>query len=225
MQDKNFFRLIKSYDDFVDSVIPHYEEIQAKLVENLDFLPADAASVVDLGCGTGKTVAAILKAFPNVAVTGIDSAPSMLDEAQKRLDIFDASRWQLLTSDIINTVYPNNTHAFISVATINNIPREYLLPIYEKIYAALIPGGWFVHADFIRHEAPEVDTQLEAMYRSYVEAHNTDKDFVKKWFEESESGYFPATLSEHFSALTQAGFAVCELKWLCGNQALFRARK
>jgi ubiquinone/menaquinone biosynthesis C-methylase UbiE len=45
----------------------------------------DFADVLDVGCGTGTTLAAILAAHPGVRVCGIDLSPQMIAVARERL--------------------------------------------------------------------------------------------------------------------------------------------
>lgn len=47
-------------------------------------LPKEAASVVDVGCATGDWTRRLAERYPKACVTGVDIAPGMLLEAQKR---------------------------------------------------------------------------------------------------------------------------------------------
>ncbi|WP_034455709.1 trans-aconitate 2-methyltransferase [Buttiauxella noackiae] len=44
-----------------------------------------AKHIADLGCGPGNSTALLHQAFPNAAVTGIDSSPAMLEKARAAL--------------------------------------------------------------------------------------------------------------------------------------------
>lgn len=46
---------------------------------------AQAMAITDLGCGPGNSTAVLCKAWPKVAVTGIDSSPAMLEKAREVL--------------------------------------------------------------------------------------------------------------------------------------------
>lgn len=45
----------------------------------------DVVSAIDLGCGPGNSTELLHFRWPNANITGIDSSPSMLEEARKRL--------------------------------------------------------------------------------------------------------------------------------------------
>ena len=55
-------------------------------------IPANAYRVIyDLGCGTGHLTKILAERFPEATVTGVDSSPEMLAEAQRE---FPGIRWQ-----------------------------------------------------------------------------------------------------------------------------------
>ena len=222
---KNIFEYMYDYDDFVRHIIPHYTEMQAHIVRALHLNPDTKYPILDLGCGTGQSMEIILMLDELARVIGMDNAPTMLSKANERLSFFSSERWTLQEGDIISAPYPQGMHGIISFAVCNNFPPEYLNGIYQKIYGALLPGGRFVHADFIRNEDPAMHLELEHAYRLTVEQNIPDPSFLAWWFGEGENHYYPCTLSTHFSCLKEAGFTDIQLEWRQGNQAIFSARK
>src|SRR5690348_3185829 len=60
---------------------------------------ADAAAVVDLGCGAGVVFPALRARFPNAQLTGVDQSPAMLAKAAQAdaaalLVEADAAAWR-----------------------------------------------------------------------------------------------------------------------------------
>ncbi len=47
--------------------------------------PGGVETATDLGCGPGNSTAALLARYPGAAVTGVDSAPDMIDAARRGL--------------------------------------------------------------------------------------------------------------------------------------------
>ncbi len=108
------------------------------------------STVVDLGCGTGSLMVAVLDAFPEAAVTGIDFDPTLLWLAQARLDRF-GWRSHIELKDLRK---PDWTQAVIHPvdAVVSATALHWLTPIqldglYEQIAAILRPGGIFLNAD------------------------------------------------------------------------------
>ena len=71
------------------TVQPGWQASCAALVQHL---PADAARILDLGCGPGQVAAAVAPARPGARVYGLDIAARMLVEARRRLPANLASR-------------------------------------------------------------------------------------------------------------------------------------
>jgi tRNA (cmo5U34)-methyltransferase len=63
--------------------IPGYEELQAAVSAVTEGLPA--ATVLELGTGTGETTLRVLANHPDARWTGIDSSEAMLARARERL--------------------------------------------------------------------------------------------------------------------------------------------
>ncbi len=55
------------------------------LVETIASHVASPARILEIGCGTGKNLAALAEAFPEARLVGIDLSSDMLDRAQAKL--------------------------------------------------------------------------------------------------------------------------------------------
>ena len=59
-------------------------EVGQRLVEHLEGIRMEPARVLDLGCGTGASFAALATRYPRARLTGLDIARPMLEEAGRR---------------------------------------------------------------------------------------------------------------------------------------------
>lgn len=60
--------------------------VEASVRETLRRLPGDAGDrLLDIGCGTGAFLAAVIARHPDMAVAGVDISPDMLGVARRRL--------------------------------------------------------------------------------------------------------------------------------------------
>lgn len=92
MPDDPCFQLDKpQVRRFFQQAVAHYDEaavvareIGARLLERLDLVRLTPTVVLDVGCATGVTTAALLRRYPKARVLGIDSAPAMLRRTRKR---------------------------------------------------------------------------------------------------------------------------------------------
>jgi trans-aconitate 2-methyltransferase len=96
----------------------------------------DYPVICDLGCGTGHLTGILADTFPNSKVTGIDSSPEMLSEAQREFPGLD---WQ--KGDIASWRPPAPPHLIYTNAALQWVPdHEALLP---SLLSKLQPSGVF----------------------------------------------------------------------------------
>jgi ubiquinone/menaquinone biosynthesis C-methylase UbiE len=98
------------------------------VAEALEQVPA-ATRPLDIGTGTGRGAAALVKRFPEAEVTGIDVSPGMIEEARRRVPgvsfhVGDASR------------LPFADESFDLVTHTN------MIPFLDEVARVLRPGGW-----------------------------------------------------------------------------------
>ncbi len=95
---------------------------------------AEAAHVVDLGCGPGNSTELLVERFPHANVLGMDSSEAMLESARQRLpqcrfERGDVSIWQAAPAPQL--IFAN--------AVLQWVPHhEALLP---RLFGNLSPGG------------------------------------------------------------------------------------
>ncbi len=162
----NFFlKRLNGYDTHMLSNFPCYDQL-ASLV------PYHAARILDLGCGTGLELDAIFarfeaagKALP--AVTGIDLTAAMLDELRKK---HAEHAIQLICGSYFDVPFGENAFDIvISAETIHHFSLDEKLPLFEKIYRALTPGGSYIQFDYFA-SCDEDEAICEAAYQRCVTA-------------------------------------------------------
>ncbi|MGE8321330.1 MAG: trans-aconitate 2-methyltransferase [Comamonas sp.] len=99
---------------------------------------ADAAYVVDLGCGPGNSTELLAARFPKAHVLGVDNSESMLADARERLPAArfewgDIAQWQ---APLWHGCQPDLIYANAALQWVPD--HEVLLP---RLLAMLAPGG------------------------------------------------------------------------------------
>lgn len=95
---------------------------------------ADAANVVDLGCGPGNSTELLAQRFAQARVVGVDNSESMLDSARKRLpgadfEWGDIAQWAPKVAP--DLIYANASLQWVA-------EHASLIP---RLFASLAPGG------------------------------------------------------------------------------------
>ena len=76
----------------------YYENVRTDLVEMITAGKQDAIRVLEIGCGTGETLAYIKKQFPNATISGIEYVESVASKAAPELSV--------ICGDVENMEFP-----------------------------------------------------------------------------------------------------------------------
>jgi trans-aconitate 2-methyltransferase len=94
--------------------------------------------VLDAGCGTGRVTALLVDRVPDGAVIAVDGSEAMVAETRRRFgDAVTA-----FTSDLVELELDEPVDAILSTATFHWIADH--VRLFERLHAALKPGGRFV---------------------------------------------------------------------------------
>ena len=163
--------MLEKMAEFFEARLAGYD---AHMLENIDgarefypftasLLPKEPGSrLLDLGCGTGLELEAYFDLCPTVRVTGVDLSRGMLNALkekfpEKELDLRCGSYFDL----------PFGAACFdaaVSVESLHHFTGEEKVPLYRKLWDALVSGGCFVLTDyFARTEEEEKSCRREAL--------------------------------------------------------------
>src|SRR5437773_8423864 len=133
-------------------------------IEVLPFPKTAALRAIDLGIGTGYFTERFLKQFPNSRVLGIDGAQAMVDLAKARLTAL-ASRVQFVIGDFrkLQELAPTagTVDVVFSAYALHHLSRADKETVLRRVVELLVPGGWFVNADLIVADSPELESRLQ----------------------------------------------------------------
>lgn len=85
---RSFDKASSSYDDH--AVLQ--EEVADRLIQRLDWLKIEPEVILDIGAGTGKPTAELLKRFPKATVFALDLSAGMLKQVRRRGRLFRRPR-------------------------------------------------------------------------------------------------------------------------------------
>ena len=130
----SYDRLAPRWTKWANALEPDLRREYTQLL--LDRLPA-GASVVELGCGTGAPVGAMVAA--RCRYRGIDGSAGMIAEARRNVpsgtyDVADMREAQIA---------PGSLDGVLSFFAIAHVPRADHASLFRHIRTWLKPGGWF----------------------------------------------------------------------------------
>lgn len=184
-----FDRRVDSYEDHMRPWRAYYRWLG-------ELIPAQAETLLDLGCGTGLELDEIFRLHPDIRVTGIDLAPGMLARLREK---HPERKLTLTVGDYLTVpLAPCAFDVAVAFETLHHFPPETKLGLFRRIFAALRPGGMLLEGDYIA-ESDEMETYLfQELARRRARQHVPEGTFVH--FDT------PLTLAHELSLLRQAGF-------------------
>ena len=148
---RNFARAAGGYD----AVAVLQREIASRMLERLDYVKIDPLRVLDLGCGTGASLAALGERYPRARVIGVDASEPMLHVGNRQRS---RHRWMLpfLRGPKRATLFAADAHALPlqtnSVGFIwSNLVLHWLvdpLSAFREMHRVLEVGGLLMFTAF-----------------------------------------------------------------------------
>ncbi|MGK7950061.1 MAG: class I SAM-dependent methyltransferase [Xenococcaceae cyanobacterium] len=143
-------------------------------------VPAQQMRVLDVACGTGRTLRMIRGMLPKASLFGTDLSPAYLRKANQSLSEIPGELPQLLQANAEELPYLDNYfHGVTSVFLFHELPANARQRVIEECFRVLQPGGTFVICDSIQSlDSPEFQTMMDnfpAIYHEpYYRHYTTD---------------------------------------------------
>lgn len=192
-------------------------------------------AALEIGCGAGAGTRAMLSARPDLALTAIDSAANMLDQARVNLaDEVAAKRVSFVQADALGALKAQPDESLDLVASsyaLHNFGQDYRVAVLREIHRVIKPGGRFVNGDRYAiddHAAHLAATQADVRrwFKLFKEIDRLD--LLEEWIVHLCSDESPAYIMYFEPALAQLralGFAPVTVEYRDGVDTLVSATK
>jgi tRNA (cmo5U34)-methyltransferase len=143
--------------------IPHRTEGERALLE---WLPASAGRVLDLGSGDGRLAALVKAARPGARIVALDFSPPMLDRLRARFEGRGADDTVAVVAHDLEDPLPalGSFDAIVSSFAIHHLPHDRKRALYVEIFTRLTPGGVFCNLEHVASATPALHGRfLEAL--------------------------------------------------------------
>jgi len=187
--------------------IPHRVEGEATLLE---FVPAGAKCILDVGSGGGRLLALMKAARPGAKFVGIDFSPTMLESAQKLFA--GEGNITIVAHDFANQLPPlGQFDCVVSSFAIHHVQHERKRSLYAEIFNLLLPGGVFCNLEHV--SSPTARLHHEFLKKLEISADQEDPS-NKLLDLETQLGW-----------LRELGFVDVDCHWKWRELALFAGSK
>jgi ubiquinone/menaquinone biosynthesis C-methylase UbiE len=168
---------------FNGSADPMRRRILAPLKKALVGMPQ--TRILDIACGTGRTLKMLRSALPDASLYGVDLSPAYLRKANQLLSEVRGELPQLLQANVEELPFLEGYfQAVSSVFMFHELPPEARQKAIEEAYRVLQPGGMFVICDSIQEvDSPEFAPMMRnfpAMFHEPYYRHYTTDNLVDR---------------------------------------------
>ena len=205
-----FDQRAEGYDAHMQRSLADADTYYRKLAEPIKPTQASLA-ILDIGCGTGLEIAAVLDVAPNAHLTCVDLSADMLDKLKEKYprDSVETIQASYLALDFGEARYD----AALSSMTLHHLLPNEKLPLYRRLLAGLRPGSLYIEGDYI--VSPAKMDRFLAQYRSLPPQMKQGRYHVD----------IPLSLAVQTSLLEKAGFIKIHTIYEQGETLILTAQK
>lgn len=187
--------------------ISHRTEGEAALLE---FIPAGAGRILDLGTGDGRLLALVRKNLRDAEAVAIDFSPAMLEAAGQR---FAGESSVSVVAHNMDAPLPalGKFDAVISSFAIHHLVHERKRALYAEIFGLLNPGGVFCNLEHVASVSPRLHQEFLERIGFTVETEDPSNKLLDV---ETQLGW-----------LREIGFAEVDCHWKWRELALLAGRR
>lgn len=214
---ETFHRHAAGYDGPRRRLIPPFDAFYGTAVAAV---PAGAKTVLDLGAGTGLLAGMVARARPDAALTLLDGAPGMLDQARAEL----GPTASYVVADLADPLPAGPWCAVVSALAIHHLDDPGKRALFERVHAALKPNGVFVNAEQILAPTPRLEAEYRAWHEASARAAGSDD---AEWAASMERMAHDrcATIEDQLRWLREAGFTDVDVRFADHRFAVLVARR
>lgn len=177
--------------------------ILAPLKEGLktfDSIAPRQTRILDVACGTGRTLKLIRATLPQASLFGTDLSPAYLRKANELLSQIPGELPQLLQGNAEELPYVDDYfHAVTSVFLFHELPASVRQTVIEQCFRVTKPGGVFIICDSIQlSDSPELEYMMDSFPETFHEPyykHYTTDDLVERL---QKAGFENIEMQVHF---------------------------
>ena len=212
--------VVDVFPDMIRRSVPGYETILAHCGELASRYVQSGSHCYDLGCSLGASTLAMrtrIEDHHNTKIIAVDNSAAMLNKCTTMLaSVPSTISTELLNQDICDTKIENASMVVMNF-TLQFIPMPQRVPLLEKIYAGLNPGGCLVISEKLHFEPPSLNTLLSDLHHQFKRAQGYSDLEISQKRDSIENVLIPETLDAHIQRLRACGFQSASPWFQCFN--------
>ena len=223
---------LSSYDRDMELMHPNRSKMARVVLELLPLPVTRALRALDLGVGTGYLAAQFLERFGTSHVWALDGSQAMLDLAAVRLDAY-GDRVSYVRGDyrqvanLVGSAAPFDV--VLSAFALHHVNAAEKADVVRQVRDLLRPGGWFLNADILRAESPQLERRVQELRVDGIVRRNDGREerfrdaiATRRHLDDLEAadGDQPLSLQDELSVLAKAGLRESGAFWIEYREAV-----
>lgn len=208
------------FPDMINRSVPGY----ALMVSTIGLLAAKYAQAnshcYDLGCSLGAASLAMRQRIcqPGCDIIAVDNSRAMLERAGQLLadDAKSIVPVRMVCADLQDVAIENASVVVLNL-TLQFVPQIGRLPLLQRIYKGLMPGGLLILSEKIAFEETGRQQFHSDLHHDYKRANGYSELEISQKRAALEQVMIPETLSCHQQRLQEAGFGFSDVWFQCLN--------
>ena len=218
MVDFTFAHREEGFDNHIEMSIRGYNHLHDDIINLSRYFVEDYTDVVDIGCSTGKTIAAMAeqnKEFaPNTHYVGVEVAEGFKSDMEERQKILTESYTNQFTFEFqdIRQYEFNNCSLVTSIFTLQFMPMKDREEVIGRIYDGLNTGGAFIFSEKTVANNARIQEMMTFTFYDYKRKNFSTEDIMTKEVT-LRNMLKPNTWNELEDMILGAGFRTIQPFW------------
>ena len=124
-------------------------DLHERFADLVNAIQPNPQTILDMGCGFGKTTKPLAQVNPNAKVVGVDLSEPCLRVAALAATQFQMRNLRYAQRDATRTGYGDQSFDMVtSTMLLHEMPEVTVRDTLNEAYRLLRPGGWMIHLDF-----------------------------------------------------------------------------
>lgn len=215
------------FPDMIKRSVPGYTTIIPMIGLITERYAQDNSVCYDLGCSLGASTLAMRHGLERskARIIGIDNSESMIERCQHYIELDNDQAPVQLVCDDIRAIDFEPCSVVTLNFTLQFLPIEDRLPLLQRIYDALVPGGVLILSEKMHFGAEAEQNEQQELHWLFKRANGYSDIELSQKRNAIENVLLTDTKQTHLDRFNTCGFSKAFTWYQCFNFASFLAIK
>jgi tRNA (cmo5U34)-methyltransferase len=207
------------FPDMIQRSVPGYSNILSAIGMMTERFAQPGSTLYDLGCSLGAATLMMRRHLPysDCNIIGIDNSAAMVERCRSHVSAFKSTIPVEIREGDICEVAIENASVVVLNFTLQFIAPEQRLPLLQRIYQGLRPGGLLILSEKFKFDDEPVSDLIIDLHLDFKRANGYSELEISQKRTLLENVLRADTVATHKARLISAGFIHTDLWFQCFN--------